>query len=188
MRLLFALFILTAFVACRTSGTIVLPDKETETADIWKGLDADKIYEQSAKFIREEKPQHALDGFKLLAEQHPGHVHYVDAILSMGKIYTDQFREYDNGIKMFSRVTELYPDSSVTAQAYFMLGFINANYVANEKEARKHYETFLKKYPTHELAGSVQFEIDNLGLNADDILKLNINDSTGVSTDTTGSK
>jgi TolA-binding protein len=188
MRRMIFVFMLTGLFACQAGGNLILPEKETVETDVWKGLSADKIYEQSVKFVREEKPQHAMDGFKLLAEQYPGHKHSIDAVLSMGKIYTDQFREYDNGIKMFKKVAELYPDSSVTAQAYFMLGFINANYIANEDEARKNYETFLKKFPKHELAGSVQFELDNLGLNADDILKINLNDSSDVKIDSTGVK
>ncbi len=186
--LFFSVFTLIVFSACQSGGTLILPEKEADTPDLWKGLTADRIYEQSVKFVQDEKPQHAMDGFKILAEQYPEHAHYIDAVLSMGKIYTDQFREYDNGMKMFGKVTELYPDSSVTAQAYFMLGFINANYVANDGEARKHYETFLKKFPDHELAGSVKFELDNLGLNADDILKLNLQDSTDTVVDSTGAE
>lgn len=185
MRVWIVFLLLISVSACRTSGTLILPEKEPVETNVWAGLSADKIYEKAVQYVRDEKPQHALDGFRLLADQYPGHLHYIDAVLSMGKIYTDQFREYDNGMSMFRKVTELYPDSSVTAQAYFMLGFISANYTEKEEDARKYYNLFLQKFPDHELAGSVQFELDNLGLNADDILKLNLQDSLDVSIDST---
>lgn len=185
MRYLMIFFLILA--ACQAGTRLTVTD-ETPMKDPWEGLNDEEIYRKAAQFIAEEKPQHAVDGFTIIVEKYPSSHRYVDALLSMGKIYTDQFREYTNASAAFKKVAELYPDSSVTAQAYFMLGFIHANYDIKLDEARKYYETFLNKYPKHELASSVQFELQNLGMNADEILKTALPDSMDAASDTTGGK
>jgi TolA-binding protein len=182
------IFFLVLIAACQSTGTRLVVSDEAGAINPWEGLNDEAIYAKAAQYIKDEKPQHAVDGFTLIAEKYPTSPRYVDALLSMGKIYTDQFREYSNGVTSFKKVVNLYPDSSVTAQAYFMLGFIHANYDIKLDEARKYYETFLKKYPSHELASSVQFELSNLGMNADEILKTSLPDSLGVETDSAATK
>lgn len=169
--------------ACQTGGTLILPDPDPVKTDVWALLPADSLYARAVRFIQEEKPQHAMDGLQKLLEKYPSHPHAIDALLSMGKIYTDQFREYHHGLEMFQKVVNQFPDHPLTAQAYFMLGFINANYINRENDAREYYNRFLEKYPEHELAGSVRFELEHIGLNVDEILKISGEDSTGTKTD-----
>ena len=50
-----------------------------------------------------------------------------------------------------------------------MIGYIYANIISDEKSAKVEYESFLQKFPSHELAPSVKFEIDYLGKSIDQI-------------------
>ncbi len=65
---------------------------------------------------------------------------------------------------------EKHPDLAQTPVAMFLLGFIYNNDIRNMDSARVGYQQFLAKYPTHDLAASAKFELDNLGKSADDIL------------------
>lgn len=64
-----------------------------------------------------------------------------------------------------------YPDLVQTPVAMFLIGFIYNNDLGNPDSAKIGYEQFLQKYPNHELAKSAQFELENLGKTADEILK-----------------
>ena len=50
-----------------------------------------------------------------------------------------------------------------------MIGYIYANVKNDSANALKEYNVFLEKYPDHELAPSVQFEIQWLGKDINDI-------------------
>lgn len=56
-------------------------------------------------------------------------------------------------------------------QALFLAGFIYENDLKNLDKAKEIYNTFMKKYPSHELAASVKFSLENLGKPADEIIK-----------------
>lgn len=157
--------------ACQAGSRLTVGDDARPVREPdWLSWAPERLFDQAARYIEEEKPQHAVDVFDRLTQRHPAYVKCIDAYLSMGKIYADQFHEYPQAIEMFNRVIKLYPDSAATAQAYFMLGFIHSNYVQNLDEARRFYQAFLERYPDHELVPSVRFEMENLGRNADEIL------------------
>lgn len=163
--------VLCGLVACQAGTRLTVKDDPAPPVrEDWSRYTAETLFEKAARFIEEEKPQHAVDAFEYITMHHPQFPRAIDAWLSMGKIYADQFHEYPHAMDMFTKVIKLYPDSAATAQAYFMLGFINSNYVQNLDEARRYYQAFLEKYSQHELVPSVKFELENLGRNADEIL------------------
>jgi TolA-binding protein len=88
--------------------------------------------------------------------------------LAEDEYYTNAKNSYANqkaedAIENFEGLIEYYPESEHMAEALFMLGFINANDIVDTVAARKYYTEFLEKYPTHELAFSAQYELENLG-------------------------
>ena len=50
-----------------------------------------------------------------------------------------------------------------------MVGYIYANILNDTKSAQIEYESFLNKFPDHELSPSVKFEIDYLGKSIEEI-------------------
>ena len=50
-----------------------------------------------------------------------------------------------------------------------MIGYIYANIMNDEKSAEIEYKKFLKRFPKHELAPSVEFEIEFLGKSIEEI-------------------
>jgi len=50
-----------------------------------------------------------------------------------------------------------------------MVGYVQANILNDIDQARITYKIFLEKFPDHELTPSVQFELDNLGRDINEI-------------------
>jgi tetratricopeptide (TPR) repeat protein len=81
-------------------------------------------------------------------------------------------RTFPKTLSLFDWIINSYPDYEKTATALFLKGFIIENELQNEDLARKTYQSFLTKYPDHDLADDVQFLVDNLGKTNEEILKL----------------
>jgi hypothetical protein len=50
-----------------------------------------------------------------------------------------------------------------------MIGYIYANHVKDFDKAKEAYNSFIEKYPEHELVTSVKWEIDHLGKDISEI-------------------
>jgi len=72
-------------------------------------------------------------------------------------------------IQDFQKLINNYPQGKHTAEAAFMLGFINANDLKDFEAAKKYYTEFIKKYPKHELADDAQYELQTLGKDINDL-------------------
>ena len=81
----------------------------------------------------------------------------------------NDLRDFQNAITSYNKVLENFAGSAHEAQAQFMVGYVQANILSNFEQAKATYEMFLEKFPDHELAPSVQFEIENLGKDINDI-------------------
>lgn len=65
-------------------------------------------------------------------------------------------------IAAYQALLEQYPDSDVSPQAQFMIGFIHSEELKNYDEAEKAFRELLKRYPHCELAGSAQWMVDHM--------------------------
>jgi TolA-binding protein len=87
----------------------------------------------------------------------------------VGLAYADILEDFSTGIAILKNVAERFPESSRAPAALFMAGFIAANSEKNYDEAKQLYTRFLKVYPDHEMAASVQWELKNLGKDINDL-------------------
>jgi outer membrane protein assembly factor BamD (BamD/ComL family) len=55
-----------------------------------------------------------------------------------------------------------YPDSDVSPQAQFMIGFIQSEELKSYDQAEQAFRALLKRYPQSELAGSAQWMVDHM--------------------------
>jgi TolA-binding protein len=76
---------------------------------------------------------------------------------------------FQEALKNFNLLVSNYPDGNKCAEAYFMLGFINANDIKNLSEAEKYYKAFIEKFPNHDLTDDAQYELENLGKDINDL-------------------
>jgi tetratricopeptide (TPR) repeat protein len=62
----------------------------------------------------------------------------------------------------YRQVVQEYPDSNVSPQAQFMVGFINSEELKNYTEAETAFRELLSRYPKSELAESARWMIDHM--------------------------
>ncbi len=92
----------------------------------------------------------------------------IESFLSQKKSARDMFQEAQNAglpikrIELYQKLLEEYPDSEVSAQAQFMVGFIYSEEIKNHDEAEKAFRRLLKRYPNSELAASAQWMVDHM--------------------------
>jgi len=85
----------------------------------------------------------------------------------------NDLRDFDSAIAAYVDVVNKFSGTNQEAQAQFMIGYIYANILNDNSQAELNYKNFLDRFPDHELAPSVQFELDHLGkdINEIDVLK-----------------
>ena len=81
----------------------------------------------------------------------------------------NDLRDFHNAIVSYNKVLENFAGSAQEAQAQFMVGYYQANILSDIEQAKATYEIFLEKFPNHELAPSVKFELDYLGKSINEI-------------------
>jgi len=175
-------FLMLFFVACSgVSGVRLVveepPEPPSFEAQVYTFDTPEAYLDAGNAYIQKEMPQHAVDVFEQMVAKFPDYNRNLEAYLAMARIYSDVYRDYEEAIARYQFIAENFPDAEETFKAYFMLGFINANYLQDLEAAESYYQAFLKHYPNHELAPSVQFELENLGQATDDFFITTEDDS-----------
>jgi len=132
-----------------------------------------KIYSR-AETLRNEKEYYAsVDALDYIVK------YYTDLDIApksqylIGDVFSNDLKDHSEAIIHYKNVVIKFSGSREEPHAQFMIGYIYANIkdkkVYDPVNALKEYNLFLEKYPDHELAPSVQFEIQWLGKDINDI-------------------
>ncbi len=134
---------------------------------------ADELFSGAENARNEKDIKRALSNLDLLLEKYPDHVLAAKTQYLIGDIYMNDLRDFDSAIAAYVDVVNNYSGTNQEAQAQFMIGYIYANILNDNSQAELNYKNFLDRFPDHELAPSVQFELDHLGkdINEIDVLK-----------------
>ncbi len=81
--------------------------------------------------------------------------------------FKNQHREALDNYKLF---VEKYPEMQPGAVSLFLVGYIYGNNLLVYDSAKIFYEQFLMKYPSHDLAPTVQLELQTLGKSPQEVL------------------
>lgn len=95
-----------------------------------------------------------------------------EVLYHSGLGYTNLLGDYNYGVSLLDRITETYPESVRAPEAQFMKGFVWANSAQDTAKARQAYEVFLAKYPNHDFASAVEWELKYLGKDINSIPEL----------------
>lgn len=135
-------------------------------------------YKTALEDIKNNNIESAIKNFEKLIELNPYSDYAPDAFLTLASLYQtlegdslQTANNYKKAIHYYNELIEKFPNYSKTPEAIFMAGFISAENLKDYDQARLYYKKFLKAYPEHELASSVQAELDNLGKSPEQILK-----------------
>jgi len=134
---------------------------------------ADELFSGAENARNEKDIKRALSNLDLLLKKYSAHVLAAKTQYLIGDIYMNDLRDFDNAIAAYVNVVNNYSGTNQEAQAQFMIGYIYANILNDNPKAELNYKIFLDRFPDHELAPSVQFELDYLGkdINEIDVLK-----------------
>jgi len=92
----------------------------------------------------------------------------IDGFVSQKKDAREMFNEAQTAgspeqrIEAYRKLLAEYPDSDVSPQAQFMIGFVQSEELQNYEEAEQAFRELLRRYPKAELAASAQWMIDHM--------------------------
>jgi hypothetical protein len=132
-------------------------------AEAWRGLE--KQLQKTA--TTDEFIQHAGAYYRFY-EAHPRSELAGEALFKSAQLLLSA-QKPQNAMQRFEQVRERFPNSKEAEAALFMTGYIHNNYFADKAKARAVFENFLAQYPANELATSARFELQYLGVAADNI-------------------
>lgn len=81
-------------------------------------------------------------------------------------------RTFPKTLTIYDWMIDAYPNYEKTPTVVFLKGFLLDNEMGKLDLAKASYETFIERYPSHELASHVKFLIENLGKSDEEILEL----------------
>ncbi len=129
----------------------------------------EQLYAEALRYEKDENFENAIKTFNELIDTYP-QAEVVDSVLfRIGQIYSNNLSDFENSVKTHERLITQCPDSRLAAQSLFMIGYHYANNIGNLDSAKCYYEKFIEKYPDHELVSSVQWELDHLGQDINEI-------------------
>jgi len=154
MRLLVMTIVITiAFIGCSRPNAEEMFNK---------GVDAQKA----------EQYDDAIASYQELINAYPDSARTPEAVYAIGTLYQNHKHSFYQAIQTFRHLVEKYPTHATAPNASFMIGFIYNNDLKNIDSARIAYKEFINRYPTNQLAASAQFEMENLGKDPEELLKV----------------
>jgi tetratricopeptide (TPR) repeat protein len=79
--------------------------------------------------------------------------------------------KFSQSLEWYNRIIYQYPDYVKTPECLFMVAFIYENHLQNLGRAKELYESFIDRYPNHELADDAEVCIRNLGKSPEELLR-----------------
>lgn len=140
----------------------------------------ERLIVKAREFDDEQKFEQAAESYTKLAKMYPNSPFRTEALYRAGLVSANAFGEFDRAITFFQTVIEEYPEDRYAAQCQFMIGFIHANSTADLVKAKEAYSLFIQRYPNHELVPSVEWELEHLGKDINQIPELQDIDSKSV--------
>lgn len=117
------------------------------------------------------------------ADDYPEAPETPEFLFRAGELYSNELQDFAKAIEVFERDYQKYPEHETAANALFFIGYLYNNSLHDLDKAKKYYEEFLEKYPQHNMAKHAQFELESLGMSADDLFeKIMGQDSLGADT------
>lgn len=130
----------------------------------------DKLYADKTARVDVTMANQLISKYEQFVKLNPKDKDAADYLYKAGEVArsTNNTRK---ALTMWERLYAEYRSYEKAPQALFLQGFIYENDLKNLDKAKEVYNTFLKKYPKHDLVDDVKFSLNNLGKPADEIIK-----------------
>lgn len=118
---------------------------------------------------KEEKITEAIERIETFIKHYPESENTPNFTSKLADLYILAHKDYHHAIDIHNQVIKKYPGTKLEVRSQFMIGYIYANELGELENARTAYQEFLDKFPDEELAPSVKWEIENLGVDISQI-------------------
>jgi len=121
------------------------------------------LFKEASELESKKDFQRSAELFESVVSQFPTSAYAESSLIHLSVLYNNELKDARLAIHTYQRCYTMFPSSSQASTMLFLSGFVYNNELHRIDSARMIYETFLQKYPTHELAPSAKFEIETLG-------------------------
>jgi len=172
--------LLVLFTACQPTSNQATEDTPSNT-QVVKSVDKASLTQEIAKVENElyntksfsfnaQKAKKVVEAYTQYTKAFPKDEKTPEYLFKSAEIYRS-LKQYQKAVMTYQNIYSGYPNFEKTPHSLFLMGFSYENDLKNLEEAKKAYESFLSKYPKHELAKDVSFSLQNLGRAPEDIIK-----------------
>lgn len=130
---------------------------------------ADQLFAEAEAKRDKGEIRVAIELLETLVSEHQEHPKAAGSQYLIAEIYYRDLQDFKSAIENYRKVREQFPTSEKIPFAIFMCGYIYANMLSDFLLAETYYHEFLDQYPDHELIPSVEFELEFLGKNINEI-------------------
>ena len=113
----------------------------------------------------------ALGNYRDLVQEYPRHALAGEALFLTATIEQNDLAQPAEAVETYKQYVSAFPEGSKTPVAMFLVGYLYNNELQSIDSAGVWYRKFLERYPSNEMAASAQFELNNLGRSAEDLLR-----------------
>lgn len=143
-----------------------------------------ELMESAKQLIDNNNLTEAITIYEQIIDEYPESENTPKALVALAGIYQSKgdktisdVENLNKAIQYYEMVYNKFPQSNDAPVSLFMIGYIQANELKNFDEATKNYNTFLEKYPNHEMAVAARQELDFMGLSPEEILNKKLADT-----------
>ena len=111
-----------------------------------------------------------IDAYEQYAESFPDDSLSAEYLFKAADLYRAK-RNFEPALAIYDKIQSTYGDFPKVPQTIFLQGFVYENDLKDMPKAKERYETFLAKYPDHDLAKDVKFSLTHLGKSPEEIIK-----------------
>jgi len=145
-----------------------------------KKMTQEQMFALAEKLEKEGDYTESLKIYQKITKKFPDSEKVDQAQYKVAYIFSNNLNDFEKSVEAHLNLIEKYPDSKFAAQSLFMVGFIYANNINDLDKARTYYQKFMENYPDHELSTSVEWELNNLGKDINEIPLFNDENDTNV--------
>jgi TolA-binding protein len=131
---------------------------------------ADDLYKQAQALEQQEKPGQALPLYERIYNDFGDAPVAPEAMFRAAQLYLREQNDPVKAATTYELIAERYPQHRLGHQALFVAGFTYADHLRNFTKAKEVYEKYLATYPDSSMAPTAQFELDHLGMSAEEVL------------------
>ena len=136
-------------------------------------LEVDSIRHLGAKDMAKGKERLMALGeaYQAFADLYPEAPETPGFLFKAGELYSNDLQDYPKAIELFKRDFEKYPSHETAANSLFFVAYHYNNSLQDLENAERYYKEFLEQYPDHKMAASARFELNSLGMTAEQLIE-----------------